>query len=137
MSQCRLGFFARAALVALAITAAGCNLGGVRIQIPDFMSRQVEGVWIWRQDASGAFQRFAQLHFEEAATGADGKRYLTYWLQDGTATLTLHSLLESVPGQPSAVELELGFLHADGGSFKVSSYNAAGESSLSAGTLVY
>jgi len=131
-----LGFCARVALVALAITAAGCDLVGFRIQIPDFTSRQVEGVWIWRQGAGGVFQRFAQLQFGDPATGPDGKQYLTYSVRGGELSVTLQSPLQGVPGQPSAVELELGFLHAKG-SFKVSSYNAAGESALSTGTLVY
>ena len=132
----RLGLCARVALAALAITAAGCDLVGFRIQIPDFASRHVEGVWIWQQGSSGVFQRFARLQFGDPATGSDGTQYLPYSVQRGEISVTLQSPLQGVPGQPSAVELELGFLSAKG-SFKVSSYNAAGESALSTGTLVY
>ena len=50
--------------------------------------------------------------------------------------LALNSLVDRVPSAPEDVVLHLSFGRAIG-TFKLSSFNAAGESALSQGTIVY
>ena len=65
----------------------------------------------------------------------EGSEFLWYSFPAAEGPMFLQTAIE--PGaEPGAVNLNLAFLQVPG-SFKVSSYNASGESPLSAGTLIY
>jgi hypothetical protein len=118
---------ALAALVALAVSAAGCEVRGFRIQVPGFESHGVLGVWVWRESpTTGEYERY-ELY--------QGREFLWYSFPAAQGPMFLQTAIE--PGaEPDAVNLNLAFLQVPG-SFKVSSYNVSGESPLSAGTLTY
>jgi hypothetical protein len=127
---------ALAALVALVVSAAGCEVRGFRIQVPGFETHGVQGIWVWRESpTTGEYERYAQIEFGERYELFEGSEFLWYSFPAAEGPMFLQTAIE--PGaEPDAVNLNLAFLQVPG-SFKVSSYNASGESPLSAGTLSY
>src|SRR5262245_1004834 len=99
-----------AALVAVGSLTVGCDLAGFRVQIPDFNSRMVEGMWVWRQTSSGKWERFAQLEFGQPTRGQDGKQYLPYNVRGDGLGATLQTEIFTPPGAPAAANLQLGFV---------------------------
>jgi hypothetical protein len=125
-----------AALALLGLCSTGCEVGAFRVQLPGFETAQVRGLWIWRASPqTGEFERYAQIEFGTLIVERDIE-LLPYSVTIGGSLMTFATLVEREPAAPSDVVLHLSFGRATG-SFKLSSYNAAGESGLSAGTLVY
>ena len=128
---------ALAAFVALGLSAAGCEVRGFRIQVPGFETKGVLGVWVWRESpTSGEYERYAQIEFGERFEMYEGAKFLWYSFPAAQGPMYLQTAIEAASAAPDTVNLNLAFLQAPG-SFKVSSYNASGESPLSAGTLTY
>jgi hypothetical protein len=126
----------RAALVGLAalcLLASGCDIRSFRIQVPGFDAQQIEGIWLWRQAPNGEFQRDAEIRFTERAT-IGALEYQVFDFVSAQGGFTLQSLIKRPAGAPGDATLELA-LSGPPGTFKVSSYNAAGESPLSAGQM--
>jgi hypothetical protein len=129
--------FVHVALVALvAFAAAGCNLRGVRIQLRGFDENQVRGLWLWRAAPSGDFERHAQIVFG-ALQEQDGIEFLPYSFDLDGKLVTLSTPIERAAGSEDDLNVVLAFGRPLPGAYKLSSYNAAGESSLSDGTLNY
>lgn len=119
------------------LATAGCDTRGVRVQLRAFEASQLRGLWIWRASPeSGEYQRFTQIEFG-ALEERDGQEYLAYIADFGGDRLDLQTAVERAGGEASAdLNVVLAFLSSPG-TYKISSYNAAGESPLSEGTLVY
>jgi hypothetical protein len=132
----RSRFFVRlTALALVGLFAVACDMRGFRVQLRAFESDQVRGVWLWRAAPGGSYQRFAQIEFG-AVQDQDGREYLPYSFELNGAPVTLNSPVERDEAAPEDLTVVLTFGHAPG-TYKVSSYNSAGESVLSAGTLNY
>lgn len=125
---------ALAGLAALGLLAFGCDIRGFRVQIPGFDTQQIQGVWLWRQDESGDFERHAQIRFTERVT-IGALEYQIYHVTASGGGFTLQSPIQRPAGAPGDATLDLAFVRAPG-TFRVSSYNAAGESPLSEGQIV-
>ena len=124
---------ALAVLAALGLLAAGCEVRSFKVQIPGFDTDVVQGVWVWRQSATGDFERFAQIRFTERVQ-SDGYEIQRFAVSGTGGGFTLQSLIDR-SGAGDAT-LRLAFQRTPG-LYKVSSYNAAGESGLSEGELVH
>jgi len=137
MSMLRSRFRAAfAAIALLGLCSTGCELRAFRVQLPGFETAEVLGLWVWRASPqTGEFERYAQIEFGTVVDG-EGHEFLPYSLTIAGSPATLYSLVTREPTAPDDVVLHLSFGSALG-TFKLSSYNAAGESPLSAGTLVY
>jgi len=111
----------------------------VTVQIPDFDSSAVEGVWIWREAAAGgAFERNLHFRLDDTTYLRDGEEYVLYTLIEpsGESRWTLPARLERDPADQDRVKIRFLLLLVEGGGhFRASTYNAAGESALSAQTL--
>lgn len=119
----------RLALLALALPLLGCDLSWLNVEIPDFNSKQVEGVWIWRlSPQTNQYQRDTQIQFAGVTTLTSGD-ILSYTTKVNGATLTTG--ITRNPENSDVVTVTLGFQRGLPGVFKVSTFNAAGESMLS------
>ncbi len=139
MSAQRARFrIALAALVALGLTALGCDVPTFRVQIPGFVTDAVEGIWVYRRSPkTGRYQRFAQIQFTERLTSGSNE-IQRFVVSSSQGSLTLQSRIQWTSGRRDDARLDLAFVKVatTPAQFKFTSYNAAGESSLSAGTLV-
>lgn len=118
---------------ALALPLAGCRVAPVELRIPDFESAQVEGLTFWRE-VEGQFVVDGFVFFEEVVV-RDGKEFVDYRVESPGGEVVARSSTPLVRDgvDPDDVEVELHYPR-DGSAaalFKVSSFNAAGDSPLS------
>lgn len=133
------------AVALLVLPLFACRWYGVTVLIPDFDTSQVEGVWFWRlsQD-TGQYVRDGQIVFaDQAHTLDDGRVLLPYTLLTNDGLLvhdSLATVLDRDSTNPDRVTLNLQYAALDKAgmspSYRVSSYNAAGDSALSDETVV-
>lgn len=124
-----------AALALLGLCSTGCQVKQFLVRLPGFESSKVLGLWVWRAaPGSAEFERYALIEFGKLVE-ADGFEFLSYTVTIAGRPFTLASEVERSP-TPDDVEVSLSLGTVDG-VFKLTSYNAAGESPLSEGTLVY
>ena len=126
------------ALVLAALSLGGCQMVSFTISIPDFASKRVAGVWMWRwSTASGAFQRQDQLVFGEVDLDPTGES-LDYVVTPvaGGQDLPFTAHVARDGANPDRVTLQLLFTRSQGtGYYRASTFNATGESPLSAEVL--
>lgn len=124
------------ALGACLVGGIGCDLQWVKVMIPDFESKHVTGVWVWRQsEQNGQYVRDTEIGFGTRISGVDGSELLLVETTLGTLgeRSSLPTGIERDATNPDHVTLVLGFTRLSApGIFKVSSYNASGDSPLSA-----
>ncbi len=134
MARAKRGALLFAAALLL-LCVEGCKWFEVTVRIPDFDSRRVQGVWMWRKDpATGQFVRAGQIVFQpQAASAAAGAEDLQYAVvqPDGTA-FPLRAPIERDTTTPDRVTVRLWYArYLDPGEYRVSTYNESGESPLS------
>ncbi len=113
-------------LLALVAMGAECTVNTIRVRQPDFFERRVDGYVVYRAERpSGPFRRFATL--ELLRLRADDFFEYRWTPQEGEAW-TNWGTLELLPA--GRAELSLLVLHKMGesGWFRVTAFNAAGES---------
>lgn len=124
----------RALVLALLLVAVqGCKWFELTVQIPDFESREVKGLWVWRKDdASGQWQRAGQILFQGTQTSS-GQEQLSYVvMQPDGFGLPLTTPVVRSATRPDLVTLRIWYARfLEEGEYRVSTYNAAGESGLS------
>lgn len=123
-------------LLCLATTPLqGCTLGWFTLSIPDFTSKAVEGVWLWRlSPETGEWERDTQITFGAPALQADGE-WLEYQAMplDGAQPVPGTSQVVRNAENPDHVTLQLLFSRVEeAGTYRASTYNHAGDSALSA-----
>lgn len=130
------------ALLAFPLLLAGCEIGGLTMVIPDFESSEVLGVRVYRQvDSTGDpdvdYVLASEIVFNEPVLAADGHERMNYTVDGLTNSDTFSTVVTRDAQNPDRVEVDLLFMYElpDGG-FRVSTYNAVGESPLSNEELV-
>lgn len=127
-----------ATLALAAIPFQGCTLGCFTIAIPDFGSKSVQGVWLWRlSPETGLFERDVRFVFA-APVQQPGGEALDYQAApaDGSAPIPATTYVVRDPANPDHVTVQLVFSHADETSYyRASTYNGAGDSVLSTETM--
>lgn len=124
------------ALAALLLlpSLTGCEMRSVTVRIADFDSNAVEGVRFWRLDeVVGSFLPGGSLLFGEPVIDRD-LELVSYDVIDpeGTVMTTLTAQVIRDPANPDTVTLDLSYARGEApGWFKISSFNAAGDSALS------
>jgi hypothetical protein len=117
-------------LVALALCLFGCDPSWLTVEIPDFGNNQIQGVWVWRFSAqTHQFERDTLIHFGGVTLLSSGPT-LSYTTYSNQGDLSLTAAIHSATN-PNGVTMTLGFERGATGVFKVSTYNAVGESQLS------
>jgi hypothetical protein len=122
----------------LALALAGCDVTWVNVMIPDFQSKEVQGVWIWLAlGATGTFAHDMQVPVQTVSPPAtNGKETpgVLWTLPDSSGNQQLVIVAaQPDPANPDGISVKIGVVAPIlSGSVKVSTYNAAGESPLSA-----
>jgi hypothetical protein len=130
----RSWFFAKwVALALVGLFAVACDMRGFRVQLNAFEDDQVRGLWIWREASGGDYERYAQIEFGALHEDA-GEEFLPYSIHLNGEPVTVNTRVERDEADNLTIMLFFGY---QPGAYKVTSYNAAGESGLSAGTLNY
>ena len=123
-------------LLAIGLLASGCDIQGFRVRLKDFAATAIEGLWVWqRSPSTGKFVRHSQIEFGSVYR-SNGSEYLMYTFTTGADPMGLQTVVVRSASNPDTVTLNLAFLAVGPGDYKMSSFNAAGESALSSGTLV-
>ena len=124
-------------ILALAITS--CNVQWVNVMIPDFQSKQVQGVWIWRSSgATGAFSHDLQVAVplqivSPRVSGVQPGQWQIVPDSTGQGQL-LFVMAQPDAANPDGITVKIGLVAPfTPGYVKVSTYNAAGESPVSDG----
>ena len=132
---------ATALTVAAVVPFFGCGwLQSITVVISDFDSNDIQGVWVWREDvADGSYQRETEIRLEEPFMDS-GQQFLRYSVRTpaGEQQLNIRTpIVRPNAGNPDAAQLTFFIVLSNGqaGSFKASTYNDAGESTLSTQTL--
>ena len=129
----RSRWLAGVAVILMALPLTACEWVQVGIRIPDFESSQVEGVWIWRfSEETEEFERVAQIQMDPESS--EGGSIVSYQIDYGEGTEPYHLWADLVPDEdPDALNVVLWYPRVGApGFYRASSYNAAGESPLSA-----
>ena len=118
-------------LVALALCLLACDPSWFTVEIPDFGSNQIQGVWVWRfSEQSRHFERDTLIHFD-GVTYLNSGFALLYTAYSSQGDLSLTAGIVPCATNPAAITVTLAFDRGASGVFRVSTYNAVGESSLS------
>jgi hypothetical protein len=116
----------------------GCSAPLIRIELPGFAKGNVDGVWLWRQLASGYFQRVCKITFSDPymKNGAELVDYQQTCLDGRPKTPQWSAPVTRAAGNPDTATLSL-IIQGSKPPFtnKASAYNAAGESALSTSTV--
>jgi hypothetical protein len=126
---------ARAALMLLLlVTLSGCDLSWLKVKIPDFGSKKVQGIWVWRQvEGTTSWRHDTRLVFT-GLRGSAGFEWLDYETVVGTLGQrgVVTASVQRTAGKTDEVTVSVGFLRLSApGMFRVSTYNSSGESPLS------
>jgi len=126
------------ALLGLMVCLAGgmgCDLQWIRVTIPDFDSKGVTGVWVWRQsEQTGQFVRDTEIEIGDLVVAQNGLEIVSIVTTTGPLgeRASLPTGVERDAANPDRVTLSLGFTRLSApGTFKVSTYNDVGDSPLS------
>src|SRR5688572_11974943 len=109
-----------------------CELGQLRVRIPDFFSSDVQGVRLYRvDDATGELVDAGRIEFVSVGTSAQGEyvEYMQYTPDGQPGWGPVYAPIERLPDDPNGVDVTLGFSNTlPSGWFKVASYNLIGTS---------
>ena len=121
-------------LILSVLPLGGCQLALFTITIPDFGSKAVEGVWLWRlSPTTGAYVRDTQFSFVGAVTPAAGGETIDYSAStpDGSPPVPITTYISRDASQPDRVTLQLIYSRmSDPGYYRASTYNSSGDSPL-------
>lgn len=118
----------------LVVALSGCEYRQITVRLSDLEAAQVNGVRFWRlSETSGRFEPGGVVHFGNIGF-RKGVETLFYFVSqaDGFTSPSLSSPIVRDPAHPDRVTLQIWYPRLeDQGWFKVSSFNEAGDSSLS------
>jgi hypothetical protein len=126
-----------AVIVLIALASTGCRMKQLIVQIPDFESSLVDGVQLWRGEdpASEVLSEAGRIVFGDCYS-ADGVEMIEYTMVDSQNQpfdFTFDArLVRSEDGDGATLQFVFGTWHEPAGWIRASSFNAAGESDLSA-----
>ena len=126
------------AMSIFALTLVGCDfVRWVNVMIPDFQSKEVQGVWIWRSSgATGTFAHDLQVPVQVVFSPTSGTPtpavFQTVPDSSGHQQVVI-IMAQPDPANPDGITVKMGVgVGIVPCYIKVSTYNTAGESPLSA-----
>lgn len=123
-------------LLLLLFPLTACETKRVWLEFPSFSQGHVEGLWLWRRDASGAWERLCRIPF--LAHAVVGERETLTYTQECTDERGAYEFSSRVerPESSGIVRVGLWYMRWEqSGTYKVSAYGPSGESALSDTTL--
>jgi hypothetical protein len=126
------------AILGLALPLGGCNLDVLVVQIPDFDSKQVMGLTLWRTNARGGVTgRALDVQLLEPRFDEQGVELVGYSYVENGETVEVWNQLHRDPANPDQVLLGFVALPVpEGVSYRISTFNAKGQSAPSAQSFV-
>lgn len=124
-------------MIPMLLVIGGCEVPGFRIEIPDFDTSQVLGMHVWHYDeALDDVEPVVELAFGEPFQDEAGRLLLPYTYDPGTGEPTeLTASMARDPADPDRVTVRLPYVPLGAaGEYRISTYNAAGESPLTTGS---
>ncbi|NNL67775.1 MAG: hypothetical protein HKP30_16115 [Myxococcales bacterium] len=147
-------FATPAVLLAAALAFAGSGCGAIdpaqiqpelipehvkvlRLQLPSFDEDAIQGVWMWRRsEVTGEFEAVSEIRLTDSVLEGETE-FVEYELLDPAGSSLGVTLSAEVDRSGAMPELSLWFIRFTlPGEFKASVYNAAGESGLSAESIL-
>ena len=129
--------FAALAILILALPLGACDWDVLVVQVPDFDSKQVLGITLWRTTAQWGAQRALDIQLLEPKLDEQGTELVGYSYVDDGQTVEVWDRLHRDPANPDRVLL--GFVALplpENAQYRISTFNAAGDSALSPQTFV-
>ena len=121
-----------AAVFCVSTLLLACELGQLKVRIPDFFTSNVQGVRLYRvDDASGQLVDAGYIEFVSVGTDAKGEflEYTQYKPDGQPGWGPVYAPIERLPDQPNGIDVTLAFSNTlPSGWFKVASYNVVGTS---------
>lgn len=126
------------AILVLVLPLGGCNLDALVIQVPDFDSKQVMGLTLWRTNARGGVAgRALDVQILEPRLDEQGVELVGYSYEEEGETVEVWNQLHRDPANPDQVTLGFVALPVpEGVTYRISTFNAKGQSALSAQSFV-
>jgi hypothetical protein len=126
------------AILVLALPLGGCNLDVLVVQIPDFDSKQVTGLTLWSTNARGRVARRAlDLQLLEPRFDDQGVELFGYSYVENGETVEVWDRLHRDPANPDQVIVGFVALPVpEGVTYRISTFNAKGQSAPSAQSFV-
>jgi len=126
------------AILLLVLPLGGCNLDVLVVQVPDFDSKQVMGLTLWSTNARGrAVGRALDLQLLEPRFDEQGVELVGYSYVENGETVEVWNQLHRDPTNPDRVTLGFVALPVPRGvPYRISTFNAKGQSALSAQSFV-
>lgn len=123
------------ALALLLFPLVGCETKRVWLELPSFGADGIQGVWLWRwSDQNARYERACRIVFGAVTGGVDPMLPYIQECNDEQAGMNLQTVVEY--SAPDTLRIGLWYMRREQpGTYKVTSYGASGESSLSATTL--
>ena len=120
------------AILVLALPLGGCEFDVLLVAVPDFDSKQVQGLTLWRTASGGAVQRALDVGFLEPRVDEQGVEVIGYsYVVDGEP-VEVWSQLHRDATNPDRVVLGFVALPVpEGDRYRISTFNTAGDSALS------
>ena len=124
--------FAVLAILALAWPLGGCNFDVLVVQVPDFDTKQVLGLTLWLTASNGTAQRALDVEFLEPRVDEQGVELIGYSYAVDGKPVEVWSPFHRDPANPDQVTLGFVALPVpEGPLYRISTFNAAGDSALS------
>lgn len=126
-------FVVTLAVLFLSSTLLACQLGQLRVLIPDFLTSGVAGVQLYRvDDATGQLVDAGYIQFDGIEVHEDRGEEMKFSQYNADGSFALGPVYAPVirdPAMPASIELGLSFLNQlPSGWFKIASYNLVGTS---------
>jgi hypothetical protein len=129
--------FAALAIPVLALPLAACELDTLVVRVPDFDSKEVMGVTLWSTASEGAPRRALDVELLGPRVDERGVEVIGYSYAVEGRPVEVWGPLFRDAANPDQVTLALDDLPvAPGVRYRVSTFNAAGDSALSTQTFV-
>jgi hypothetical protein len=117
------------------LTAGSCSFEALKIQLAGFGQGDIDGIWLWRRQSSGAYTRSCRIEISNPflLNGAEIVSYDQTCPGGGATGIPMQARIQRLPSNPTTITVRLLYLSTGAavGTYRASAYNAAGESPLS------
>ena len=122
------------ALALLLLPAAGCSLKPLQVRLAGFGSGNIDGIWLWRRQSSGAYTRACRFEISDPypLNGIEIISYDQTCPGGGANGTPMLAQIRRQAGDPSTITVSLLFQTSGAvAAYRATAYNAAGESTMS------
>lgn len=134
--SCRILRSAALVLSLLSIPLFGCETKTLQIQLSGFSTSGIEGIYLYRRNDQGQFERMCRIDIDgnRLTAGGETVQYIQNCVDGKEIPAILHeTLVRRSPSAPDTILIDIWYMrYEDPGLYRATAFNAAGESALSA-----